>query len=646
MKTIKLNEIKVDNYKGLLGERTVPIAPKNTYINGKNASGKTTLWDAWNDVLTGKTADGKAVTGVRPHDKEGNDIDRIPVVRSITCVLNGNSTVIEKITEQKWKKARGEDEEYFAGNETRFRVNGFDKKPKDYDAFMQNELGDPETLLMCLSAAPFLNTLQKSSTEARKVLEKLAGDFSLEKFIEEHPGYADVLQITQGNSIEDTIKQLKRNLASQHKDVDRRKTELSYEKTRDDDHDSNIDALEEEYKIIVQKQAEIDEKIAMLDTASADEIKAKLSQIRAEMAAYQAEETADYYKKLKALEAKKSELQGKVNDLTVEINDIGFAVENITNKREVTRKTILTMYEQYKDVEAGLLIGGRCPVCGQNIAEETEALKERNKDIRTRLAGIQKQIDDYEEYMARSAKDFQTQRNLQADKLEEREKLKGQARKVGLEIDALIKPDITQDVQYVELENIAKGLEAKLASLATAADEKKSLETQKLELIAKKAQNRAMLENEKGLQEEKDNRLVRLEKDLRSEVQRCADIERDIDRVLAFSIAKNKALADKINPHFKHFHFEFLEYTQEGAPVETCKLVCNGTSYFGGLNGGDKKLVEIYLVAGLQELNDLCLPIWIDEANIVDPQRFPTDLKQQLIIIQRSDDKEITVKGE
>ena len=101
-----------------------------------------------------------------------------------------------------------------------------------------------------------------------------------------------------------------------------------------------------------------------------------------------------------------------------------------------------------------------------------------------------------------------------------------------------------------------------------------------------------------------------------------------------------------INPHFTHFKFEFLEYTQEGTPVETCKLVCNGTSYFGGLNGGDMKLVEIYLVAGLQELNGLCLPIWVDEANLIDPYRVPTNLEQQLIIINRSDDTDIVVKGE
>ena len=645
MKEIKLNEIKVENYKGILGEKVVPIAPVNTFISGKNACGKTTLWDAWNDVLTGKTADGKAVTGVRPHDADGNDIDRIPVVRSITCLLNGKPTEIEKITEQKWKKARGEDEEYFAGNETRFRVNGFDKKPKDYEAFIQTELGDPETLLMCLSAAPFLNVMAKSTTEARKLVEKLAGDFSLEKFIEEHPGYADVLNITQVNSIEDTIKQLKRNLASQHKDVDRRKTELSYEKTRDAGNDNKIEILEEEYKVILQRQEELDKQIAMLDSSSADEIKAKLSQIRAEMAAFQAEETADYYKQLKALEAKKAGLNTKVNDLSIEINDIGFAVENITNKRDLTRKSLLSLYEQYKDIESGLLIGGKCPVCGSEIKTETEELKERNKDIRTRLAGIQKKIDDYEEHMKRSAVDFENQTALQSAKREERDRIKAEVWNVGSEIEFLVKPDITKDVQYMELEDLAEQYEAKLAAQADMADRKRNLETQKLELIAKKAQNRAMLENEKGLQEEKDNRLVRLERDLRNEVQRCADIERDIDRVLAFSIAKNKALADKINPHFRHFHFEFLEYTQEGTPVETCKLVCNGTSYFGGLNGGDKKLVEIYLVAGLQELNDLCLPIWIDEANVVDPERVPNDLKQQLIVINRSDDENITVKG-
>lgn len=78
--------------------------------------------------------------------------------------------------------------------------------------------------------------------------------------------------------------------------------------------------------------------------------------------------------------------------------------------------------------------------------------------------------------------------------------------------------------------------------------------------------------------------------------------------------------------------------------METCKMICNGTDYANGLNGGDKKLCEIDLCRGLQQLNGLELPIWVDEANTIDPERIP-GLKQQLIIIERTDDL-LEVKGE
>ena len=640
---LKLQEIGLEDYKGV--ERaSVPFA-HTTYINGKNAVGKTTIMDAYFDILTNKTADGKAVTNVRPHDMYGKDIDRIPVIRSMQCLINGKSTEITKITEQKWKKPRGGDEEYFDGNLTSYKVNGFDKKAKDYEAFIESELGDPDTLLMCSNAAPFLNILQKSTTEARKILEKLTG-FSVEKFIENNPEYADIAEITQGNSIEDTIKQLKRNLTAQKKEVEKKKTELAYEKTRDGKNDNNIAVLEEEYKVILQRQEEVECKLKMVDSSTADELKAKLQQIRSEMAAYQAEETAGYYKEVKALDTKVADLRTQDNNLSTKIQDLGFDVETISLKRESTRKAVLNLYDQYKDVEAGLLIGGKCPVCGSEIKEETDELKERNKDIRTRLSAIQKQIDDYEEYLQTSAKEFERLTAEQNEKREERSKVRSEILDVTEQIKALVKPDVTQDTIYKQLEAQAADAEAKLAGQAEAAEQKKLLENNKLELIAKAAQNRAMLDNEKALAEEKDLRVERLETKLREEVQRCANIERNMDRVLNFSIAKNQALAKEINPHFKHFQFEFLEYTQEGTPVETCKLVCNGTSYFGGLNGGDRKLVEIYLVAGLQELNDMNLPIWLDEANTVDPFRIPRDLEQALIIIQRSDDTDIVVKGE
>ena len=92
-----------------------------------------------------------------------------------------------------------------------------------------------------------------------------------------------------------------------------------------------------------------------------------------------------------------------------------------------------------------------------------------------------------------------------------------------------------------------------------------------------------------------------------------------------------------VNPYFKHFQFAFLDYTQEGNPIETLRLVCDGTDYFGGLNGGDQRLVELDLCRGLQKINGLCLPIWLDESNTIDSERIPQDLEQQLIWLERAD---------
>lgn len=144
-------------------------------------------------------------------------------------------------------------------------------------------------------------------------------------------------------------------------------------------------------------------------------------------------------------------------------------------------------------------------------------------------------------------------------------------------------------------------------------------------------------------EEEKVVRLQKLESDLRDMSQMAANIEKEIDLVWEFSRKKNEALANAINKHFHHFQFSFLEWTIEGNPVETCRLIVNGTDYFGGLNHGDRILVECDLVAGLQEMNGISLPIWIDDCESLDPDRIP-DLNQQLIVLCRSDDRELKVE--
>lgn len=137
--------------------------------------------------------------------------------------------------------------------------------------------------------------------------------------------------------------------------------------------------------------------------------------------------------------------------------------------------------------------------------------------------------------------------------------------------------------------------------------------------------------------------LEQLNADRKKLGQEDSDIQQKLDMLKEFSIKKNQALAEAINPHFKHFQFQFLDYTQDGEPVEVCKMICDGIGYFDGLNHSDQILCNIDLVTGLQELNGLNLPIWVDDVESVNADRIP-DTGRQMILLKVSDD-ELKVEG-
>ena len=71
--------------------------------------------------------------------------------------------------------------------------------------------------------------------------------------------------------------------------------------------------------------------------------------------------------------------------------------------------------------------------------------------------------------------------------------------------------------------------------------------------------------------------------------------------------------------------------------METCKMICNGVNYFDGLNYSDKILCDIDLLRGLQALNGLNLPIFVDNSESINTTRLP-NTEQQMIVLRVTDD--------
>jgi hypothetical protein len=65
------------------------------------------------------------------------------------------------------------------------------------------------------------------------------------------------------------------------------------------------------------------------------------------------------------------------------------------------------------------------------------------------------------------------------------------------------------------------------------------------------------------------------------------------------------------------FRFSLLDYTIDGNPVETCKIIGPGGVEYASLNQSTKYIVEAELVRGFQRMQDLCrlmiLPSSFDE---------------------------------
>lgn len=669
---IKLKSLTLENYKKFIGQETFRFYDR-TMISGKNKEGKSTLENAYMEILTGKEVDGTHPDGIRPHGEDGKDLNRADVIREVVLDIDGKETTIRKITKQKWRKPHGQTEEVLDGNTVSYEIDGFPYAPKKFEEYMK-ELADPEILLMCSNPNPFLSTLKKSTADARKVLEKLSG-FSLEEFLAKNPQYAEVQDLTKGHSVEDTMKKLRKQLTDQKKKLDQKSTELKYEQTRDSGDQIETADLElakgewqEKIAEVDRKEQALDEAVKAYDSANSEilSLKSKLNEIANNAGAGLREQRANLDQKISDLNIQN---RGYANDMKLAELDLQHShmgIERHKAELEKARKdysaasqktfdeTKLHEVEVEQFDEDSLI----CPECGQvrpemqriNLRETFEQSKarriaEQEKAREVFNAELSKMLDSITEIGNKAADDLKVAQEAK----KEAEKKIAEVRKQILETSAEIEKlcgelekipkevDLSGNVEYQELSEQIKKKEFALSAMDNGSMKRMELRQQRNQYMDEISKLDAQIQKSNADAEQKERKLAELKEEFNKQKQTVADIERQMDVISQFSIEKNAALAEKINPYFHHFQFSFLERTIEGNPVETCKMVCSGTDY-SNLNGGDKKLCEVDLCRGLQEMNGLNLPIWIDEANTIDSWRIPMDMEQQLILISREDD--------
>lgn len=657
MKTVELKQLNIENYKKFESAE-YQFTPR-TMVSGRNRQGKTTLMDAYFDALTGKLANGTSPNNVR-RKEDGEEVEGV-VSRELTFLIDGEETVIRKET----KKGK-------SSSTTKYQVDGFDYNQTKYKEFLKG-ISDSETIMMCSNAKAFLNELQKSTAEARKTLTDMSG-FDVDAFMRSNP---EIMQITKGHPVEETAKQLKKDKKNKQEDIKDKVSKIEVVKKQEI---PDAAVLEEKRGQVLNHLIELRQKEQQLS----DSGKA-YDELSYEIVGLKKSRDAIISNAAEALQEEKRKIVSLLNDRRFkqkQEEDNLRVLENFlatAEKPERIQQRITVLQEKYKQTYASAFDetalnaiqnekfdpeSAICPTCGQYLPEEqverlkTEFEQKKQKRIRAEFA----KKDQFKADKQQKLKDITEEGNSEVARKKEveekRKDIESQIEQTKKNISTLAseiaqknqelekppsEPDMSGNEDYQAVVAEIQKKQEQLDGLTNNSEENAAVQAERMSAEKELTGIEIKIEMAKQAVQKQAETLEQLNADRKKLGQEDSDIQQKLDMLKEFSIKKNQALSEAINPHFKHFQFQFLDYTQEGEPVEVCKMICDGIGYFDGLNHSDQILCNIDLVTGLQELNGLNLPIWVDDVESVNADRIP-DTGRQMILLKVSDD-ELKVEG-
>ena len=672
MKKVLIKSISMQNYRCFYGEKEFHADfGKRTRISGKNGSGKSTVMNAFMETLTGKNADGTQTDNVRPI-VDGKELEGVDVVRTVVLDIDGKETEIKKITKQKRERVDGVMQYVPGSNVNSYTVDGISFNQKKLDEFISENICPPETLLACCNPNAFLSL--KSTTDTRAFLEKMAG-FDLNEYIKSLGAeFAEIEEITKGHPIEQVQKTLNKQLTDQKKATTKAETEWKYEKGK------AVDSGEDDVTRLTEKKVSYENQISILDEQekSLDDVMAAYDQKSKDILDLKFEQSEIMRKANEGLVQQRKELDGEIfsleqdkksaeNDLRMDEMDLKHANMGIERHTAEIKKAPEDWKEysgrEYPEERLEAIKSEQfdenslvCPTCGQDLPEE-QAEKIRAEFEQKKAVRIKSEEDIREQFYQQKDKkltEITESGNKAATDLKEAKKAKEEADRKILEIkkkmfnlvlkiedkkDELSKlpesVDLSDNAEYQKITAEIAQAEEALKQMNNGSKQRREITDKRNGFIRECAKIDAEINNIQLKKQAHEEEVEKLYQAFRESSQKEADIQRKKDILKNFSIKKNERIASMINPVFSEFQFEFLEFTQDGNPVETCRMVSDGIEY-RDMNHSKKILAQADLLRGFQELSGLNLFVFIDDTESVNDENLP-DMDRQMILLKVTD---------
>lgn len=631
MKNVRLKQMKLRNFKGIK-ELDIDFNLLDTNVYGKNATGKTTLVDAFSWLFFNKDSSGASDFDVKTKTPDGEYLHNLEHLVEAVVEVDGTETTFKKVFKEKYTKQRGSTTASFTGHTTDYFVDDVPRKKKEYDETV-NELFDSNIFSMITD--PFYFNTRMKWQDRRKTLIDICGDVSDELVINSLNDLAPLQQLLNGKSVDDLRAQLKSQMKPINDELKTIPIKINEANLAIPTEIEEVD--KEKYKFINERINELEnKKQTVLNGGAAAEKETELIKLRNQKLLVQ-NEVPD----VKALKDEEYSLNIQIDSLERKKERAENEIQAKKSQQKSNELMRDDLRNKYLEVNAMQYDESQniCPHCGQLLpADKVEGFMEKfNINKSKQLENINKdgkrlkeQFESLTEDIEVLEKDIQNHQILINDY---QLKLKEVAKKIASINEDFAKeqePKINAiDEQILETERQIEFLKSNTYAETSKIDEEiKTLKEEKdiLDAIVISAD---LAENQKKRIEELEAR----EKQLNDEYN-----EKDKLLYLTDLFIKTKVamLTEKINSNFKLCNFRLFEEQINGGLNEVCEVTVNGVNYTD-LNNAMK------INAGLDVINTICdysntyAPIFIDNAESVN-ETIKTNSQQIRLYVTENDE--------
>ena len=641
---IQLKSEYAKHFKGLR-ELTIDFSPR-TVISGANATGKTSIFDAYKWVTTDKDSHGSANFAIREHDENGRTIDNTDIVVRLTFDVDGETVTFEKTQRQKWTKRRGSTTSELTGNENLFSINNFPCSKKDFTDRL-NSLVDDRILPIITDPRAFALLPWK---QQREILMRLVDDVTDEWLLSLNDAFSliadDILEAGADKARDKYQKELKRLKA----DLDTYPIRID-EATHSLMDVESADVLAKRKEAISAELQAIKEERAKIAESNDDvkRISDSLMEANRKSAEYEINANKELEDRRMRLRSKRADVERAKQEIERLNKDAEHTILSASSTIAEYESKIKALADEYKAVKNSTVPAEStiCPTCKRVL--EPDVIEHVRSEFEDSKAKQLERISNDGKYY-RSLIDEYTDAIKKAE-AEQAKFLKWYAERVEeiAEIDAEYKaiPErsmVREDESYVAIQNSIANLQDMLDRFPTYDSRKKELDEREAdanECMAELAKEISAVENNSRVQE----RIAELQAAQKECGQKVAEWEQKMYLVEKFIEQKMTLISDRINSKFKAVRFKLFDTLINGSVVPTCVMQINSNgSYvdYPSANNAAQIIGGLDVIETLSKLYGVSAPIFIDNSESINTFNIP-EMDSQLILMEVTDDEELVV---